>query len=84
MTMLHTLTKRSIVPLTRSLRFYTNTSANLPQKGSATAYLDYETGASWGKGITLLTLDRPEAKNAINRKMLDELAINIEAVRDDK
>jgi len=68
---------RILLSLSRTTRVYSTARQPL-------AYLNYDSPSlSAAKGVTFLTMNRPEAKNAINSQMLDEFAESIETVRDD-
>lgn len=56
----------------------------LSTRANPTTALKYDVPTkSVKQGITLLTLNRPEAKNAINTQMLDELEESIDVLRYD-
>lgn len=68
----------SVTPLLRSFSTSSPTSSNL-------AYLEsIDTNPNLPPGITLLTINRPAAKNAISRELLDQLQGSVEAARWDK
>lgn len=82
MTLIASLPRAPLAVAAVSRRCYSTSRSPLPL-----AFLDYGDASSPSpspsQGVTLLTLNRPEAKNAINSQMLDELHTAVENLQHD-